>query len=339
MSLRLLQIGHTEQGRRIALASGNELAVLEGFATAYDAASAALASGVPFAAFLSSLPVSARLNYDDVYSERTGWKILPPFDHPSEPARCLVSGTGLTHLASAETRQKMHAAMEHETDSMRMYRWGVEGGRPAPGSIGTAPEWFYKGSGLILRAHGEALEVPGLAPPGGPPGDGGEEPEIAGVYMIDETGRPRRIGMAIGNEFSDHKTERRNYLYLAPSKLRQCSLGPELIIDPAFDLVPGNVSIERAGAVFWSKEISSGEQRMSHSLSNMEHHHFKFPQHRRAGDVHIHFYGADAFSFGAGLELEDGDVAVISFHGFGRPLRNPIRVSKESQALVSVSPA
>jgi hypothetical protein len=226
----------------------------------------------------------------------------------------------------------MHSAAEQETDSMRMYRWGVEGGRPPAGAIGTAPEWFYKGSGLILRAHGDTLEVPGFAE------DGGEEPEIAGVYTIDAAGRPRRIGMAVGNEFSDHKTERRNYLYLAPSKLRQCSVGPELIIDPAFDLVPGCVSIERNGNVLWSKEIASGEARMSHSLANMEHHHFKFPQHRRAGDVHIHFYGADAFSFGAGVELQDGDVAVISFDGFGRALRNPIRVGGGVQVLVSVLP-
>jgi len=331
--LRVLQIAHPVQGRRIGIVADNEVAVLSGFGTVYDAAFRAFERGSGLENFLRALPVEFSLDYDELYRGDSNWRILAPFDHPSEPARCLISGTGLTHLASAETRQKMHAAAEHETDSMRMYRWGVEGGRPAPGSIGTAPEWFYKGSGLILRAHGEALEVLGFAE------DGGEEPEIAGVYMIDTPGRPRRIGMAIGNEFSDHKTERRNYLYLAPSKLRQCSLGPELIIDPAFDMVPGTVSIERDGGVLWSKEIGSGEQRMSHSLANMEHHHFKFPQHRRPGDVHIHFYGADAFSFGAGLELEDGDVAVISFQGFGRALRNPIRVNREEQSLVYALPA
>ena len=331
--LRVLQIAHPVQGRRIGIVADNEVAVLSGFGTVYDAAFRAFERGSGLENFLRALPVECSLDYDELYRGDSDWRILAPFDHPSEPARCLISGTGLTHLASAETRQKMHAAAEHETDSMRMYRWGVEGGRPAAGSIGIAPEWFYKGSGLILRAHREALEVPVFAE------DGGEEPEIAGVYTIDAAGQPRRIGMAIGNEFSDHKTERRNYLYLAPSKLRQCSLGPELIIDPAFDMVPGTVSIERDGGVLWSKEIGSGEQRMSHSLANMEHHHFKFPQHRRPGDVHIHFYGADAFSFGAGLELEDGDVAVISFQGFGRALRNPIRVNREEQSLVYALPA
>ncbi len=56
-------------------------------------------------------------------------------------------------------------------------------------------------------------------------------------------GNPRRIGMAIGNEFSDHKFEKKNYLNLAGSKFRNCSLGPELVIDPQFNSVSGNVKI------------------------------------------------------------------------------------------------
>ena len=331
--LSLIQIAHPGQGRHIGIVSDDTVSILGGFATAYEAALAAFNQRRPFADLLRSLPVEAAVPYGDIYQGRTLWKILVPFDHPEEPARCLVSGTGLTHLASAETRQKMHAAVEQETDSMRMYRWGVEGGRPPAGKIGVPPEWFYKGSGLILRAHGDPLEVPPYAE------DGGEEPEIAGVYLIDASGAPRRIGMAIGNEFSDHKTERRNYLYLAPSKLRQCSLGPELIVDPDFTYVPGAVSIERGGETIWRKEIGSGEQRMSHSLANVEHHHFKYPQHRRQGDVHVHFYGADAFSFGAGLELEDGDIMVVGFQGFGRPLRNPIRIWSEAETPLIIQSA
>ena len=34
--------------------------------------------------------------------------------------------------------------------------------------------------------------------------------------------------MAQGNEFSDHRFEKKNYLNLAGSKLRTCSIGPEL---------------------------------------------------------------------------------------------------------------
>jgi hypothetical protein len=256
------------------------------------------------------------LDYDEVYAGRSEWRILPAIDHPTEPARCMVSGTGLTHIRSAANRQAMHAADEHETDSMRMYRWGVDGGRPAPG---VAPEWFYKGTGTALRGHNDPLEIPWYAE------DGGEEPEIAGVYVIDADGTPQRIGMTTGNEFSDHVFEKRNYLYLAASKLRTCAIGPELALDPDFGEVRGEVAIERGGSVVWSKAIRSGEAAMCHSLANQEHHHFKFEAHRRPGDVHVHFFGADAFSFGEGVRLEDGDWMVVRWDGFGRALRNVAR--------------
>ena len=75
---------------------------------------------------------------------------------------------------------------------------------------------------------------------------------------------------------------------------------------------------------------------MSHTVANLEHHHFKYEAHRRPGDAHIHFFGAGAFSFGAGVELADGDVMVVAFEGFGRPLRNPIRVDRGEDRFVGV---
>jgi hypothetical protein len=242
-----------------------------------------------------------------------------------------VSGTGLTHLGSAANRQRMHEAKDSElTDSMKMFRLGVAGGKPVPGKIGAAPEWFYKGCGTILRAHAEPLDVPTYAL------DGGEEAEVAGIYFIDAAGQPRRIGMATGNEFSDHKFEKNNYLNLAGSKIRNCSLGPELVIDPGFNTVPGTAKIERAGKTFWSKQIVTGENEMCHSLRNIEQHHFKFETHRRPGDVHVHYFGACALSFGDGVELTDGDVMEISFAGFGRALRNPLRVMRGDATLIEV---
>ena len=69
----------------------------------------------------------------------------------------MISGTGLTHLGSARDRQSMHAVSNNEmTDSMKMFYWGKDGGRPAPGEVGTPPEWFYKGTGAMLRGHGRA---------------------------------------------------------------------------------------------------------------------------------------------------------------------------------------
>jgi hypothetical protein len=215
---------------------------------------------------------------------------------------------------------------------MKMFRWGLEGGRPAPECVGTPPEWFYKGTGTSLRAHGEPLEIPPYAE------DGGEEAEIAGIYLIGPDGQPRRIGMAVGNEFSDHQFEKKNYLNLAGSKLRTCAVGPELVVDPKFDSVPVEVQIQRDGSVLWTKSFRTGEAEMCHSLANIEHHHFKFEAHRRPGDVHVHFFGTDCLSFADGIRLQDGDVMQAAVQGFGRPLRNPVHVAGGTANLISVIP-
>ncbi len=75
---------------------------------------------------------------------------------------------------------------------------------------------------------------------------------------------------------------------------------------------------------------------MTHSLANIEHHHFKFETHRRPGDMHVHFFGAHSISFGDNLQLADGDIAEIQYEGFGRSLRNPVQVQKGPDALVTV---
>ena len=330
--IRLVQI-QNGLARRVALVEEPRLRLLGTVASVHELAALALSRSVALVTLVHELVSADTLDYDAVYSGVSPWRLLVPVDHRDDPARCLVSGTGLTHLGSAKNRQAMHGvAPADETDSMRMFRWGVEGGRPAPGAIGAAPEWFYKGTGAILRGPGEALEVP----PHGE--DGGEEAEIAGVYLIDASGRPRRVGMAVGNEFSDHVFEKKNYLNLAGSKVRTCSLGPELAIDPDFGSVSGTVAIERDGAVLWTQPLATGEAGMCHSLANIEHHHFKFETHRRPGDLHVHYYGTCALSYGAGLRLQDGDVMVIQFAGFGRPLRNPLRVFAPATVPVTVAP-
>jgi hypothetical protein len=340
--IRLAQLTN-KASRRVALVEEPRLRLLDKLSSVYALAQEVFANRTSMTKLIQQSSARETLDYDAVYRGESDWKLMPPIDHPDELARCLVSGTGLTHLGSAKNRSAMHGASDAElTDSMKMFRWGVEGGRPAPGKIGVVPEWFYKGNGSILRAHNQPLLTPSFAE------DGGEEGEIAGVYLIGPDGKPCRVGMAIGNEFSDHRFEKKNYLNLAGSKIRTCSLGPELVIDPEFNSVPGKVdpefnsvpgkvSIERNGKIIWSKEICSGEAEMCHSLQNIEHHHFKFETHRRPGDVHVHYFGACALSFGDGLQLADGDVMEIQFDGFGRPLRNPVRVVESANNLVSVS--
>jgi hypothetical protein len=332
MSIRLVQI-QNDTKRRVALVKEPTLVVLDRVNTIYQLATFLADGEHPLSEYVGKLTTAEVLDYDSVYEGKSEWRLLPPIDHPNDLARCMVSGTGLTHLGSAKNRQAMHGdAVKEMTDSMKMFQWGVEGGKPAAGKIGIAPEWFYKGNGGIIRGHGEAITMPPFAE------DGGEEAEIVGLYIIAPNGNPIRIGMAQGNEFSDHVFEKKNYLNLAGSKLRECSIGPELVIDADFTSVSGESRIERGGQTIWSKEVRTGESEMCHSLANIEHHHFKFPAHRRPGDVHIHYYGAHSLSFGDGIRCADGDMMIVRWDGFGRALKNPLRRDTQPNELVGVTP-
>ena len=85
------------------------------------------------------------------------------------------------------------------------------------------------------------------------------------------------------------------------------------------------VRLARDGAVIWSQRFKTGEANMTHSLANMEHHHFKYPAFRRPGDLHCHFLGTAALSFAAGVAAQTGDRLEIESATFGRPLRNEDR--------------
>ena len=322
--MRLVQI-HDGTQRRVAVVNEPNLLILREVDSVIALADRALSAGRGLSELIGELTTEDALSYDAIYEGRSDWKLLPPIDGPGEPRRVHVSGTGLTHLGSARERQAMHVvadAQEQMTDSMRMFEWGREQGRPREAEIGIAPEWFHKGDGSILQAPFGSLTIPGYAE------DGGEEAEIAAIYLIASDGNPWRIGMAAGNEFSDHVFERRNYLNLAGSKLRSCSIGPELVVGARFDDVHGSVRIVRNGQSIWEKQIRSGESNMCHSLANLEHHHFKFAAHRQPGTVHIHFLGADCLSFGEGIHLQSGDLTEIQFADFGRPLRNTIAIDE-----------
>jgi hypothetical protein len=326
--IHLVQISDGSS-RRVALVQGNELRCLDKVQSVYELAQRSLRSDVSLSGTAEELARGEVLDYDAVYESRSDWRLLCPIDVPGNPSRVLVAGTGLTHLGSAKNRDAMH--VEHAsaaaplTDSMKMFQWGVEAGRPEQGQIGIAPEWFYKGNGSVLQNPFSELTVPSYAE------DGGEEAEIAGIYLIDENGVPHRLGMAMGNEFSDHKFERRNYLNLAGSKLRSCSLGPELVVGAPFRSVSGEAHIQRQGKTIWQATLETGEENMCHSLANLEHHHFKFEGHRQPGTIHVHFFGADVLSCGEGVEMQDGDWMEIRFDGFGRALRNRLHVESRTE--------
>lgn len=289
---------------------------------------AAIERQLPLQRLLAAATLDDALDYDELAGSG---RLLPPLTHPDE-AHSHVTGTGLTHLGSAESRNAMHkklAEAQTLTDSMKMFQMGLEGGRPAPGQVGVAPEWFYKGDGSIVRASGQDIEMPDFAL------DGGEETEIVGLYLIAPDGRPWRVGFALGNEFSDHVTEQQNYLYLAHSKLRACSVGPALRVGPLPSHVSGHTRLrDAAGKLRWEKPFVSGEANMSHTIANLEHHHFKYALFRRPGDVHLHFFGAATLSFSDGVRVQPGERWEIESPEFGPPLVNRLRLQAAEAAEV-----
>ncbi|HEY4072605.1 MAG TPA: AraD1 family protein [Herbaspirillum sp.] len=326
----LVQFTSEKGQRHVGLLEQETLRVIEGYASTYMLAQAAIEQKIGLEKLAASAAGSTLFAFDAV--AKSG-RLLPPLDHPDD-AHCFVTGTGLTHLGSADTRDVMHkkidGALEALSDSMKMFRLGVEGGKPDQGKTGVQPEWFYKGDGSIVRASEQPLDMPDFSL------DGGEEPEIAGLYVIGGDGRPYRVGYAIGNEFSDHISERQNYLYLAHSKLRACAVGPALLVGELPEHIVGTSRIvDQQARVRWEKPFLSGEQNMSHSIANLEHHHFKYPLFNRPGDVHIHFFGTATLSFADGVKVGAGEVFEIDVPVFGPALRNSLAVYETAAAQVT----
>lgn len=319
MSLRLLQHRRDDGKRSLIACDGHGGRFVNQISSTREVAQRAIDQNASIAEVISDLGFGAEIN---VAAELQSGRIMAPVDHP-DPAHLMMSGTGLTHLGSADARDRMHssAAVAKQTDSMRIFLEGVEGGKPADGQAGCQPEWFYKGNGSQLVGPGEPLSMPDFA------ADGGEEPELAGIYLIGADERPHRLGFCLANEFSDHITEQHNYLWLAHSKLRQAALGPELLVGALPDHVDGKSRIRRGGTLVWERDFLSGEANMSHSLANLEWHHFKYPQFCRPGDVHVHFFGTATLSFNDGFRAEPGDEFEIEASPFALPLRNRLSVA------------
>jgi hypothetical protein len=324
--MRLIQFRDPAGNRAVAaIADGGGPRVVRTATSVRDLALEAHRAGRSLSETVEAQGLGDRVDYDALIKER---RVLVPLDHP-EPSRMIVALTGLTHLGSAQSRDAMHVKLQGSdlTDSMKMFKLGLEGGRPRAGVIGVQPEWAYKGDGSWIVAPEQPLELPGYAE------DGGEEGEVVGLYVIGDGGEVLRVGFALGNEYSDHVMERRNYLYLAHSKLRQCSFGPELVLGELPQDVRGEVSINRDGRETWRGELLSGEANMCHSIANLEQHHFKYLSFRRPGDVHVYFFGASCLSCTEGVAPRPGDVFEVASPVFGRPLRNPLVAGAPHEAV------
>ena len=328
MSLRLIQYVSATGARAVAaLDDSGDARRVARVSSTYELALAAIRDRAALERCVASRATGERVDVRAAFAEG---RLLPPIDHP-DSAHLYLTGTGLTHTGSAEGRDNMHkaAAAGAATDSMRMFLLGLEGGKPADDAVGAQPEWFYKGDGSSIVAPGAPIVSPHFAL------DGGEEPEIAGVYVIDDEGRPRRLGFCLANEFSDHVTERGNYLWLAHSKLRPAALGAELLTGELPQHIRGVSRILRNGATLWEKPFVTGEANMSHSLRNLEHHLFKYALFRRPGDVHVHFFGTATLSFADGVQTQTGDVFEIEAPPFQLPVRNALAAAPQAAATVS----
>src|SRR5215211_6419476 len=137
--IRLVQLSHAQHGRRVGVVDEQRLALLHGVSSVYQLAREAIKAGKKLEKLIDGRVGSEPLEYDPIYHGQSDWSLLPPFDHPAEPARCFVTGTGLTHKASAQNRHSMHGDPQQLTDSMKMYQIGLDGGRPEPDCIGAPP--------------------------------------------------------------------------------------------------------------------------------------------------------------------------------------------------------
>lgn len=334
--MRLIQFLDDAGGTQVGVVDpqGQWVQALESVDSTYALATLAIRNGHGLQQQAALHGAGSRYDYSQLLAAE---RVLTPLHH-ADPAHCRVTGTGLTHLGSASARDAMHQNLKQQsdagtlTDSMRMFQWGVEGGIPAGDAPGAQPEWFYKGDGGIVAAPGAALSSPDFAL------DGSEEPELVGLYLIGPDGVPHRLGFAVGNEFSDHVTERQNYLYLAHSKLRACAIGPELRVGELPRDLRGASRVRRDNKVLWEKPFLTGEANMCHSIANLEYHHFKYVEHRRPGDVHLHFFGTATLSFADGVRAEPGDVFEVELPDLGAPLRNPLRGVASGFALHGVRP-
>ena len=331
--MKLVQLSNVDNSRIVGLVLENKVfnitKVNNEFETTYKLINYSITNNQNLDELLNKLLDKANpidFSYDEILNSNNKNelpKILVPIDHP-DPYRLFISGTGLTHTGSVKSRDMMHNDNEEkkdQTDSAKMFQMGIEGGKPEEGKIGVAPEWFYKGNGTNLKGPNDLLEIPNFSL------DGGEEPEVVGCYFIDPEGNPVRLGFTLGNEFSDHETEQINYLYLAHSKMRNCSIGPELDTSLEFKDISINCDIERdGGKIYKSGPIKSGEEYMSHSLSNMEYHHFKYDIHRLPGDLHLHYFGTSQLSYSTrDWKFKSGDKIIISSEEFDGSLKNEVK--------------
>lgn len=218
------------------------------------------------------LPSAARLVWSELLNTPYGGPrpyLLPAVDVHSNPYAFSLWGAGVTHLRSAQAREKEAKAVRGKPATYYdlIYQAGVRGGKPRniPGS---RPEIFFKSDGYYTVGPNQSLMVAPTAKRCVPepeivsfyrstgPGDGtyiyGEaQPGLLSTLFSDRpfvrsSVRPKfsppkmrgkytqlieRIGYTLGNDFSDQGWESENPLYLPHAKVQMglASIGPVFV--------------------------------------------------------------------------------------------------------------
>jgi hypothetical protein len=244
-----------------------------------------------------------RSNYEFAMAAlATGWKLR---DLLSTDLSGIVLDYGEVH--ALKTEWQFLPAFDHPHEPGRCLVSGL-----AVGGSGTV--WQYQGSGDSLCGHGEALKIEDLPAPI-------RIPEIAALYVIGDSGFPRRVGVAAGISGS-----------------RRSSLGPELILETDFPRIEGVVRLLREGREIWAQEFTAGQVPLALALAATEGDYFRGGNYRRSGDIHVHFFGAKLFGAVERPTAEDKDTAELLLKGFGGELRTRILVEQVDSVPVAALP-
>ena len=98
--MNLIQYETEAGGRAVAAVENGQGFEVVGVATVYDLAMGAIAAGQTLAEAVVAKGHGRAISVDAILAEG---RMLSPVDHP-DPAHLYVTGTGLTHLGSASTR-------------------------------------------------------------------------------------------------------------------------------------------------------------------------------------------------------------------------------------------
>jgi len=113
---------------------------IRGATTTYDLATEAIRKKQSIERIIEDRISNEKDTMTEIISEK---RIHVPFHHP-DPYHQIITGTGLSHLGSASARNSMHAKLSQDessmTDSMKMFKWGLDGGKPNATDIGTQAE-------------------------------------------------------------------------------------------------------------------------------------------------------------------------------------------------------